>query len=108
MSNFLCFASFICPAIAAVNKEKSQISLKFSTGPSHPISEIANSHVCGLKRLKTRVIKICMFFYNQESEGAVSYILGVRWFSGSGEVGGHGPSYSILCYVIYSKIYCFD
>ena len=30
-----------------------------------------------------------MYFSNQKSEGAVSYILGVKWFSDSSEVGDH-------------------
>ena len=42
---------------ACVKKKKSEMSFKFSIGPSHPISEIATSHVCKLKGLKTRVIK---------------------------------------------------
>ena len=33
----------------------------------------------GLKRLEMRVIKV---FFNQESEGTVSYILSVKWLSG--------------------------
>ena len=37
-----------------------------SIGPSHLISEIATCHVCRLKRLKTRVIKNCMFLKSRE------------------------------------------
>ena len=41
-----------------------------------------------LQRRETRVIKNCVFF-NQESEGTVSYILSVKWLSSCSEVGGH-------------------
>ena len=40
-------------AIAAVKKEKTAMSFKSSIGPSHPIFEIATSHLCRLKRLET-------------------------------------------------------
>ena len=88
LSNFWCFNSFILSAIAAVKKEKTETNFKSSVGPSYPISEIATSHVCTLKRLETKVIKnhVCQ---HQESEGTMSYILGVKWLSGCSEVGNH-------------------
>ena len=52
---------FIISAIAAVKKEKNKMNLKSSIGPSHPISEIATSHVYRIKRLETRVIKNHVF-----------------------------------------------
>ena len=49
----LSFDAVMCPTIAAVRKGKSEMNLKFSIGPSQPISKIATSHVCiaGLKKL---------------------------------------------------------
>ena len=64
----------MCPAFTAVKKGTSGISFESSIGPSHPISEIVTSHVCRLlKRLEMRVTKKMVCFFNQESEGTVSY-----------------------------------
>ena len=41
-----------CPAIAAVKKGATGMSFESSIGPSHPISEIATSHVCRLKKTR--------------------------------------------------------
>ena len=62
------------------------MSFESSIGPSHPISEIATSHVCRLK--KTRNDQKSVFF-NQESEGTVLYILRVKWVNGCIEVEDH-------------------
>ena len=61
-SDIWCPSSFICPSIAAVKKEKSQMSFKSIIGPIHPIPEMATSNVCGLKRLEIRVSKNYAFF----------------------------------------------
>ena len=58
--------SYYIYAIVAVKKEKSEMSFKSSIRPSHPISEMATSHVCGIKRLEMRVIKIRVFFLSRE------------------------------------------
>ena len=109
LSNFLCPSSFICLAIAAVKKEKSQMSFKSIIGPSHPISEIATSHVCGLKRLETRVIKNYVFFESREWGWEwVSSGLLFQWGRRTWHVAKIGPSHPILWYVVYSKMYCFD
>ena len=66
------------------------MSFKSSIGPSHPISEIATSHVCRLKKTrKEGDQKSHVFLFNQESEGTVSYILSVKWLSDCSEVGDH-------------------
>ena len=88
-NDFLCFNSFIfylCYYVD-VKKEKNEMNFKFSIGPSHFISEIT-THVFRLKRLETWLIKNQMFF-NKKSEGTMSYILGVKWFSGCCELGDH-------------------
>ena len=54
--------SYYISSIAAVKKEKSEMSFKSSIGPRHPISEIITSHVCRLKRPEMKVIKNQMFF----------------------------------------------
>ena len=55
LSNFWCFTSFIFSAIEPVKEAKSEISFKFSIGPSHLISEIATCHVCTLiKRVRAQ------------------------------------------------------
>ena len=47
---------------AAVKKETSENSLKFSTGPSHSVSEIGTSHVCRLKKTRGKDSgKLCVF-----------------------------------------------
>ena len=64
------------------------MNLKFSTGTNHPIPEIENSYVCGLKKTggegggKRR-------FSNQESEDTMSNIVGIKQLSGCSEVGVH-------------------
>ena len=64
------------------------MSFVFSIGPSHPISEIATSHVYRLKKTRNEGdLKFC--FFNQESEDPVPYILSVKWFSGCSELGDH-------------------
>ena len=63
------------------------MSFKSSTGPSHPISEIT-TRGCRLKRLETQSIKD-QVFSNQENEGTMSYILGVKCLSGCSELGDH-------------------
>ena len=53
------------------------MNLKFSTETNHPIPEIENSYVCGLKKTggegggKRR-------FSNQESEDTMSNIVGIK------------------------------
>ena len=97
----------ILSAIAALKKEKTEMSLKSSIGPSHSISEKATSHVCRLKRLETRVVKNHVFS-NQASEGTVSYMLGVKWLSGCSEVGDNNEIYHIYIYRnIYIYIYIY-
>ena len=59
-------------AILAVKKGKNEMSFKSSIKPSCPISEIATSHVCRLKNLERRVIKM-KCFSNQESGSTMSY-----------------------------------
>ena len=44
-----------------LQRKKSEMSLKSSIGPSHPISELATSDVCSLRRLETSVIKNRVF-----------------------------------------------
>ena len=71
-----------------VKKTTTGMSFIFSIGPSHPISEIATSHVYKLKKTRNKGdLKSC--FFNQESEVTVSYILIAKWLSGCSEVGDH-------------------
>ena len=73
--------SYYISPIVAVNKEKSKISFKSCIKPSCPISEITTSHVCRLEDYKQEWSEI-KYFSNQESEGAMSYIVGAKWLSG--------------------------
>ena len=59
---FWCFSSIILSAIATVKEVKTEICFKPSIGLSHPIYEIATSHVWNFKRLETRVFKNQMLF----------------------------------------------
>ena len=47
------------------------MSFESSIGPSHPISEIATSHVCRLKKTRNKGDQKSRFF-NQKSESTVS------------------------------------
>ena len=64
------------------------MSFVFSIGPSHPISEIATSHIYRLKKtrnegdLKPRVFLI-------KKVRTVPYISSVKWLSDCSEVGDH-------------------
>ena len=58
--------SYYISAKVAVKKEKSEMSFKSSIRPSHIISEMKTSHICGLKRLEMRVIKFQVFFLSRE------------------------------------------
>ena len=58
---YVIFDAYIS-AIATIKKEKSEMKLKSSIGPSHPISETTTSHACKLKTLETRMIKNQVFF----------------------------------------------
>ena len=65
------------------------MSFVFSIGPSHPISEIATSHVYRLKKTRNECDLKSRVFFNQDSEDAETYILSVKWLSGCSEVGDH-------------------
>ena len=85
LPKFWCLiVSYYISASVAVKKEKSEMSFKSSVRPSCPIFEITTSHVCRLKRLEMRVIKIKCFSY-QESEVIMSHILSVKCLSGCSE-----------------------
>ena len=58
--------SYYISAKVAVKKEKSEMSFKSSIRPSHIISEMKTSLICGLKRLEMRVIKFQVFFLSRE------------------------------------------
>ena len=58
--------SYYISAKVAVKKEKSEMSFKSSIRPSHIISEMKTSHICGLKRLEMRVIKFQVFLLSRE------------------------------------------
>ena len=83
--NEMSFKSSVAPSCPI--SVKNEMSFKSSVAPSCPISEIT-TYVCRLKRLETRLIKD-LVFPNQESKGTMSYILGVKWLSGSSELGDH-------------------
>ena len=77
---------FICVAIAAAKKRTTGIRFVTSIGSSHPVSEIATSHVYRLKKtrnegdLKSRVFLI---------KRVRTHILSVKWLSSCSEVGDH-------------------
>ena len=73
-----CFNSIILSAIATVNEVKTEMCFKSSIGLSHPIYEIVTSQRQWCSNIK--------FFSNHESEGTMSYILGVTQLSGCSKV----------------------
>ena len=65
-----------CYCSCKERKKSNEHQIQYRT-KSHPISETATSHVCELKRLEMRVIKI-VHFSSEENEVVVSYILVVK------------------------------
>ena len=70
---FWCFSSIILSAIATVKEVKTEMCFKPSIGLSHPIYEIATSHVWSFKRLETRVFKNQMLFLSRKWGHSVIY-----------------------------------
>ena len=79
-------------AIATVKKGTTGMSFESSIGPSHPISEIATSHVCRLEKTRNKGDeKWHVFLIKGVRAHTVSYILTVKWWSGWSKVGDHHP-----------------
>ena len=110
LCNFWCFNSFILSAIAAVKKEKTEMSFECCKEPIHPISEIATSDVSILKIVGTRVIKNHMFrkkWRHNVTYSGCQVIKWLQWGRRSWNIPRVGLSHPILWHVIYSNIYMF-
>ena len=70
---FWCLSSIILSAIATVKEVKTEMCFKLSIGLSHPIYEIATSHVWSFKRLETRVFKNQILFLSRKWGHSVIY-----------------------------------
>ena len=89
------------------------MSFVFSIGPSHPISEIATSHVYRLKKTRNEGdLKSHIFLFKRVR--TQYYILSVKWLSGYSEVRDHEiyqeqvqvtPFYSNLTKLYKTNIY---
>ena len=96
---------FICVAIAAAKKRTTGIRFVTSIGSSHPVSEIATSHVYRLKKtrnegdLKSRVFQSRKWGHSAiYSECRV--VEWLQWGRRSWNIPRIGPSYLILWYMI--------
>ena len=93
LSNFSCSSSSICPALALVKRGTSEMSFKSSNEPINPISEketgCGNNYRLIKKTRNEGDQKLCVVLIRRTSEGAVSYILSMKWLSCYSEVRYH-------------------